>query len=141
VIRMSWPRPSAQRKFWNDGLVIHVYGGAEAPAEVRSAMRVMTRDLPRSVVDRAQLLATELVNTCIRNHNGGGRAAVRVDVVMPDDVVRVTVAESVPPRGLGLRIVEMLAERWGVSDDGRSVWFELPRKPISERELLRGARA
>jgi anti-sigma regulatory factor (Ser/Thr protein kinase) len=89
-------------------------------------------------VDVALLLVSELVTNAVR-HAGGGDFEVRVTV--DDGGLRVAVHDadthppSVRPRadfssgGLGLRIVEGLAEAWGFSSEptgGKTVWFRMP---------------
>ena len=84
------------------------------------------------------LLASELVANAVR-HAEADRIAVRFSVV--SDHVRVEVGDEgpgfdaqIPPHnpgptgGWGLRLVDELADRWGVADsDGSRVWFEIDR--------------
>jgi anti-sigma regulatory factor (Ser/Thr protein kinase) len=120
---------------------------ADVPGGPRAASRArrLVRDelggrVPDEVLPDVALLVTELVANGVRH--GGAHAgtelrvvievrprALHVEVHNPDHVTG-----AVTPRapdlegggGLGLNIVERLANRWGVSD-GRpaAVWFEL----------------
>ena len=88
------------------------------------------------LVRDAELLVDELVsNAMLHAHGTGVDVTLRAD----DDVLRVEVADPDPdftidfrrpsasaPR-LGLRIVDSVADRWGVepTDLGKVVWFEL----------------
>lgn len=80
------------------------------------------------------LVVSELATNAVL-HTGGG---FTVTLAHDDDVLRVSVAdgESEHPApvdsersmlgGRGLRIVDLLADRWGVDDlgDGKAVWVE-----------------
>jgi anti-sigma regulatory factor (Ser/Thr protein kinase) len=120
---------------------------ADVPGGPRAASRArrLVRDelggrVPDEVLPDVALLVTELVANGVRH--GGAHAGTELHVVMevrqralhvevhnPDHV-----SGAVAPRrpdlerggGLGLNIVERLANRWGVRD-GRpaAVWFEL----------------
>ena len=105
----------------------------------------MLSELPGSTVDLVELLTTELVTSCVRRGDVGPDGQVRIDVSMPDGVVRVAVKDWGPGSGpsqpvfdghaadsLGLVIVGRLAKAWGVSPDGRSAWFEVQRRPAPE---------
>lgn len=85
------------------------------------------------------LLASELVSNAVR-HAGASEVAIRFETVASR--VRVEVADEgggFDPSGLtaptaggaggwGLRLVDELANRWGVADgDEFRVWFELDR--------------
>ena len=80
------------------------------------------------------LVVSELATNAVL-HAGSGFA---VTLTHDDDVMRVAVADDERERpapvdaassavgGRGLRIVDLLADRWGVDDlaDGKSVWVE-----------------
>ncbi|HEV8652911.1 MAG TPA: ATP-binding protein [Actinomycetes bacterium] len=89
-----------------------------------------------TTVETAVLLANELVTNALRH--GRGRVALRVEKRRRSVRVSVHDADPRPPRpaapdpeaenGRGLRLVELLAERWGtepVPGHGKRVWFEL----------------
>jgi anti-sigma regulatory factor (Ser/Thr protein kinase) len=84
----------------------------------------------------AELLTSELVTNAVVH----GHSAPRLVLEVWDDRIRVVVTDSDPrmtleplhvqtssEHGRGLRIVDSLASKWGVSPWGRgkSVWFEL----------------
>lgn len=106
----------------------------------RRARRFVRTTLMRwgrpELVRDAELLVDELVgNAMLHAHGTGVDVTVRVDGA----VVRVEVADPDPdftidfrrPSGsgprLGLRIVDSIADRWGVepTELGKVVWFEL----------------
>jgi anti-sigma regulatory factor (Ser/Thr protein kinase) len=82
-----------------------------------------------------------VVTNAIR-HGGGDDALVRLRILEQDEHVRVEVRDPgagfTPPDmdpdperagGWGLWLVEQLADRWGISNQGGTcVWFELPAR-------------
>lgn len=112
------------------------------PAEGRSvaaARRFATAALtgtPTEVVEAVELMVSELASNCIRHVN----ASFELTVDREPDQVRVEVIDRGGGRpamrapepsddtGRGLRIVDMLAARWGVRfdpDSAKTVWFTL----------------
>ncbi len=105
------------------------------PAARRFATEVLV-DSPRDLLESVELMVSELATNCVRHvqttfelmilrtpeeirvevtDHGGGTPAMRSPG--PDD-----------PTGRGLRIVDMLSERWGVAHQslsGKTVWFTL----------------
>jgi anti-sigma regulatory factor (Ser/Thr protein kinase) len=93
--------------------------------------------VPREIRDSVELLISELATNCVRHTSSD--FVVSIDV--SGDRIRVDVTDrgsgqpqvkSPPPSspsGRGLRIVDLLADRWGVYADDRSgaktVWFEI----------------
>ena len=88
------------------------------------------------VLEAVELMVSELATNCIR-HEG---AAFRLAVTRADGEIRVEVTDAgsgtptmrtprpEEPSGRGLRIVEMLSERWGVQPEdpsGKTVWFAM----------------
>jgi len=84
--------------------------------------------------DDAALLVSELVNNALLH----GIGAIRLRIDVESDGVRVEVSDqgnvAVPPNptpgahgGWGLRIVDQLADDWGVLDGSTRVWFRLTR--------------
>ncbi|UDY37637.1 ATP-binding protein [Dermatobacter hominis] len=93
----------------------------------------------RDWVQDLGLVVSELVTNVIR-HTSSQEAAIAL--VRRDDVLRVEVTDGdrtrpvvntgpagVQAGGLGLRIVDTMADRWGVDvrDDGKTVWAEFDR--------------
>ncbi len=93
-------------------------------------------DSPREVREAVELMVSELATNCIRHVN----TAFRVSIRRVQGELRVEVTDhggGVPamrspgpddPTGRGLRIVDMLSDRWGVADPGaggKTVWFTL----------------
>jgi anti-sigma regulatory factor (Ser/Thr protein kinase) len=130
-------------------LVLRLPRRPEAPAAARKALASLNSDLhliSETRLKDAQLLVTELVANAVRY----GRDDVAMRVSATSDTLHVEVRDAGPefaPDGLpspstergggwGLRIVELLAHRWGVEGHGERVrvWFELDR-PAAEAPL------
>ena len=93
-----------------------------------------------------RLLASELVTNCVRHAGVGRRQRIRLRALVTDTMVRIEVIDSgagmrVVVRvgddhgGWGLRLVDRIADRWGVvRDAGTHVWFEIDRadRPATE---------
>lgn len=111
-----------------------------APASVTKARRLAMAALegvPAGTRDAVEMLLSEIVTNCVR-HTASG-FDVRVDV--SEHIIRVDVTDHGPgkpevrtppplaPSGRGLRIVELLSDRWGVlaasEPAGKTVWFEI----------------
>jgi anti-sigma regulatory factor (Ser/Thr protein kinase) len=109
-----------------------------APAQARRFVRSSLRDgVSRETLELAELLTSELVTNAIRHGSGD----VSVTVRCHDGVLAISVSDDdaampvVPPEeplalgGRGVRMVQRLAQDWGVSprDDGpgKVVWFRL----------------
>ena len=115
-------------------VTLRVESNASAPRLSRSHLAGLKPSLePR--YDDVLLLVSELVTNSVR-HSGSGDIDVRVST--DDGHIRVEVSDSGPgfdltdPRGdgLGIDIVERLAERWGYTAGERfTVWAELERPP------------
>jgi anti-sigma regulatory factor (Ser/Thr protein kinase) len=95
-------------------------------------------------VERVELVTTELVANGVRH--AGHDGDLELEVWGDADTIRVSVADGSPEipqvrdngghpaaRGLGLRMVERLALRWGVEEYllGKRVWAELPVRAAS----------
>ncbi len=113
-------------------VTLRVQSNASAPRLSRSHLADLKPSLePR--YDDVLLLVSELVTNSVR-HSGSQDIDVRVST--EDGHIRVEVSDSGPgfdaaqPRGdgLGIDIVDKLAERWGYSSGERfTVWAELER--------------
>jgi DNA-binding NarL/FixJ family response regulator len=113
------------------------------PASARTSRQVLAAALDgwcdAEVQDAAALMISELVTNGIR-HAGSD---VRVRIAVGARTVRVEIGDQSPdvpvmrtPQptdigGRGMRIVDELSLRWGIEArrTGKSVWFELPRRP------------
>jgi anti-sigma regulatory factor (Ser/Thr protein kinase) len=116
-----------------------------APARARSAVeRWLSGRVSERLVDDVRLLVSELVANSVRHARLAGDATIRVSVAIVGGMVRVEVEDpgdgaiaAVPPDrehggGFGLYLVEILAERWGSSHDGKTcVWAELAVSPAT----------
>jgi anti-sigma regulatory factor (Ser/Thr protein kinase) len=122
------------------------------PADARSvaAARLLLRtalDGHRSAaVEDAVLMISELVTNAVRHTRDVvlvlvtlHRATLRVDVSDNDPTMPVAPdAEDNATSGRGLRIVQALADHWGITPtaDGKTIWFEIDLeepKPTARR--------
>jgi anti-sigma regulatory factor (Ser/Thr protein kinase) len=110
----------------------------DAPRAARGCVRDLSDHLDPARVEDAVLLVSELVTNAVKY--GPEDGAIRLIVGADDKATRFTVhdlglgplpemrAESDPaPGGHGLRLVDALADRWGVERGSTRVWFELDR--------------
>jgi anti-sigma regulatory factor (Ser/Thr protein kinase) len=108
-----------------------------SPKSVSAARRLVylnTTALDSQLQEDAALMVSELVTNAVRH--GIGTIRLRIDLE-PDalrfevsDQGNVALAPSPTPGahgGWGLRIVERLADDWGVLDGSTKVWFRLRR--------------
>lgn len=107
----------------------------DAPSISRAHLNDFKPELgPR--YDDVLLLVSELVTNSVRHSNGDDRTEeeVVVRVAKQGSVVRLEVSDPGPcfdedadrGSGLGLRIVERIADRWGIDKEGRcTVWAEV----------------
>ena len=109
------------------------------PESARLARRaLMTNGLDEDVEHTVTLLATEIVGNAVRHAGLRGDQRIVFFARLAVDYARVEVADQGPgfdPRtvqgdGYGLRLLDMLASRWGVdcNDRGCKVWFEVDRR-------------
>ena len=115
-------------------MTLQVESNKSAPAVSRSHLTWMRSELGTRF-DDVLLVVSELVSNSVR-HSQSRDIDVKVEAL--DGHIRVEVSDDGPgfspnqPRGegLGLGIVEKLAERWGLSAGDRfTVWAELARAP------------
>ena len=108
------------------------------PAGARAARRFARQALwdLGPVAEVAELLVSELATNAVRHASTPFTVVVEagdpVRVVVSDGVavdLRVTASEDDATSGRGLLILDALAHRWGVTQDGagKQVWFELRR--------------
>jgi anti-sigma regulatory factor (Ser/Thr protein kinase) len=118
--------------------VVQLEPTVTAPTEARRAVRTaLESDLPRETTELAELLTSELVTNAIRHGSG----TVTLVLNCSDGVLAVSVSDDAPtmPRvapdeplavgGRGVRMVQRMAQDWGVtpraSGPGKVVWFRL----------------
>jgi serine/threonine-protein kinase RsbW len=116
--------------------------GAQAPSAARRLIEDCLVDrVASSVLETAQLLVSELVTNSVLHSGAAEGDDVIVRVHLWQDVCRLEVEDSgsggpitaLPPdprrrSGLGLQLVQMLSERWGVvrgTDGPTRVWAQL----------------
>ena len=117
--------------------------GSLAPRLARHRITTLLEGLRGIDRDTVGLLVSELVTNAVI-HAG---STTQVHVVADDDQVRVEIGDRSPTPplvrpmdrsaigGHGVRIVDALADRWGVlgldpkAGPGKIVWFELDRRP------------
>ncbi len=128
--RVEWRGP--------EGLRMRLGSGPEAAAQARRAIATLRADLDPPLIETLRLLVTELVTNSVRHTDCDGitlRVAVGSSAVLTevtdDGPVFDPDPETLedPDRGWGLFLVQMLAPKWGIANDGGSkrVWFELRR--------------
>jgi len=122
---------------------------AAVPA-VRRFVRDALREHAREVVDAAELMACELATNCVRHARTDFELAIsshgQIRIEVRDaGQGRPRLRSPTPrePSGRGLRIVEAMADTWGVipSPDGKTVWFTLQQRPRASNEPSRSTAA
>jgi anti-sigma regulatory factor (Ser/Thr protein kinase) len=114
---------------------------ALAPSRARELLaRVLADRVGSEWFDRAQLALSEVVTNAVRHGGIGGPGPLQLLIERTDGLVTVSVRQPgpVPQRpsivnmpgpwstsGYGIRILDAIADRWGVRLDPPSVWFEL----------------
>ena len=110
------------------------------PAAVGAARRLLVREgLDADLNHTVCLLTSEVVTNSVRHAGLGQRDRIVLAARLGRDFVRVEVRDSgdgFDPDvrhgvgGYGLRMLDMLASRWGVDRDenGCRVWFEVDRR-------------
>jgi anti-sigma regulatory factor (Ser/Thr protein kinase) len=133
------PRMSAKTGSVDGGVSLRLHGGPEAGARARHALSRLRADIDPPLMETLRLLVTELVSNSVRHAHSEtvvlkiavGRSAVLTEVT--DEGPGFDPAQTGPSgekdSGWGLFLVERLAHRWGVVQDGGAtkVWFELLR--------------
>jgi anti-sigma regulatory factor (Ser/Thr protein kinase) len=114
-----------------------------SPAEARRSLEALRPGLNDLLVDDAVLLVSEVVSNSVRHASlddtdaievrvRGSRSKLRVDVMDPGPGFDPgQIGQSEADGGWGLKLLDLLATRWGVErDDVTRVWFELD-DPVS----------
>jgi two-component sensor histidine kinase len=110
---------------------------AESVPRARAMVREAGADLPRHVVEDAELLVSEIVSNAVQH----GGPDVRLTLLVDDSTLTVQVYDGgsgLPvvrntgpevPSGRGLRMVQSVSSAWGIEvEDGRpgkTVWFRV----------------
>ena len=110
------------------------------PAAVGAARRLLTREgLDDDLSHTVCLLTSELVTNAVRHAGVPEEGRIVLAARLAPEFVRVEVRDPGPgfdphvrhdAAGYGLRMVDMLASRWGVDRDehGCRAWFEVDRR-------------
>jgi anti-sigma regulatory factor (Ser/Thr protein kinase) len=123
----------------DDGLSLRLPGDPDAAAKARRALSTLRSDIDPPLMETLRLLVTELVTNSVKHASAEtvvlkvlvGRSSVWTEVT--DEGRGFEPSGTDAPRhdrpGWGLFLVERLAQRWGVNQDGAGtkVWFELRR--------------
>ena len=108
-----------------------------APSDARRSLAPLRSTVPDPVLERAELLMSEVVTNSVRHAHLGPRDTIEVHVHGSPSLIRVDVVDPGPGfepfgheptsrGGWGLWLLDRLATRWGVEQDGVTrVWFEL----------------
>ena len=119
----------------------HPGAAAKARAALDASLDLFSECLDEERFEDLRLLTTELVSNSVRHGGPKQPEPIRVLVSVTDSSVRVQVVDTgagfkerltaIKPEddgGWGLFMVEQLADRWGMHEDGKTtVWFELDR--------------
>jgi two-component sensor histidine kinase len=133
--RLNTGAPPWTRSDESSGFEFILDSVPEAGAVARRRLEGLASFLPALTLQDLRAVVTELVNNAV-THGSGGPITVAVEV-MPTGTARGTVTDGgrgpmkiaggheAGNRGLGLRLVDGLASRWGVHAPSSDVWFEL----------------
>lgn len=117
------------------GFRVSLACGPDSARDARRMVNCLSDRLPSAVLADLRTIVSELIGNCVA-HGNGSQIELAIDVT-PDGWVRGTVVNGgmgrvaiSEPRpegegGLGLRIVDAIASRWGVDRPSTDVWFEL----------------
>ena len=130
-MRTTGVPPSPTKPIEMNEMTLHIESNLEAPSLSRTRLASLRSSLEPRYED-VLLVVSELVSNSVRHTNTDD---IDVRVESNNGHVRVEVSdggpgftESTPRRdGLGLAIIEKLADKWGIvpSDDRFTVWAEL----------------
>jgi anti-sigma regulatory factor (Ser/Thr protein kinase) len=122
-----------------------IAGGALAGPSARRLVATFASEMSGDALDDALLVTSELVNNSVEHGGTSPDGVVRLDIQLSGDVLTVQVSDSGPgfvrpeslafdddleaTSGRGLRILDALTDRWGVTTTGGTrVWFEMPAR-------------
>jgi anti-sigma regulatory factor (Ser/Thr protein kinase) len=117
-------------------LHIDIPRDARAPGRARRAVEAFAGDLPTDAAADVKLMVSELISNSVK-YGGVGEISLALRSAEHGHL-RAEVADEgggfVPEErnrpatdvgGWGLYLVQTLADRWGVLEDGARVWFEI----------------
>jgi anti-sigma regulatory factor (Ser/Thr protein kinase) len=118
---------------------VELAADAQAASQARTVVSQATAKLPGDLSFRARLAASELVTNSVVHPQDRPEPLVRLAVATSPSGVRVEVRDGGAPfesaprhpseqttSGRGLRLVDVLVDRWGTNHaDGNLVWFEI----------------
>src|SRR4051794_13162606 len=147
-LRAACDRPGSGRPRAGAVVAVRLPCDARAPGAARIVVAERLHDrVAADVLERAQLLVSELVTNSVCHSGAGPKDPVLVRVLLSRTVVRLEVEDAgrggvIVPRppdldnggGFGLQLVQALSERWGlerVTEGGTIVWAQLPRTPVT----------
>ena len=120
-------------------LDVVIPAGIEAPRKARSLLQGVLRRIPHEQADDVRLMVNELVTNSVKHASVETGAPIRVHIEIEGDALRGEVSdqgvgfrirpmarERTGESGYGLRLVQEMADRWGLKvRDGTCVWFEI----------------
>lgn len=114
---------------------IQLPGVEDSPARARRFLQVVLDGYPNPLIERAQLLLSELVTNAVVHGEPPvvvtveiGPSALRIEVVdhgsNAPELQEASISDS---HGRGLQLVAGLSEQWGIEcrTGGKAVWFRL----------------
>ncbi|HWJ63231.1 MAG TPA: ATP-binding protein [Acidimicrobiales bacterium] len=135
---VSVPQPDPVPEGVDPVLHLAVRAGLHAPSIARAFIRCAVELLGASASEDVLLLTSEAVTNSVVHASTESvgvslwRSEGHVHVSVTDnDPVEPQIQPDDPTRagGFGVRLIDMLADDWGVArigDDGKCVWFEVP---------------
>jgi anti-sigma regulatory factor (Ser/Thr protein kinase) len=123
-------------------LELRLPAGPQAPGEARHALDELGDSVATETLDELRLLVSELVTNSVRHAGLGPSQWIELKVETTPSAVRIEVTDGGPgfdagqplpslyqDSGWGLYLVEQIADRWGVKQEGGTcVWFEVDRR-------------
>jgi anti-sigma regulatory factor (Ser/Thr protein kinase) len=141
--------PTATRADTLETTELRVAFDVHAPAASRSLIaRWLTERVPQSVLEHAQLVASELTTNSLRHSGAQAGDTLTIRLELSPTEVRLEVGDpgvggAVEPRapdlddggGFGLNLVELLSQGWGterLATGETRVWARLSRTPVEQ---------
>jgi two-component sensor histidine kinase len=129
----SGPAPWGPSK-GSTGFAVSLESVPAAGAEARRHLAGLADCLPAAAFGDLRTVVSELVNNCVL-HGSGGPIELSIERTL-GGFIRGSVSDGgmgpvqissgrVGEGGYGLRVVDLLASRWGVNAPSSDVWFEI----------------